>query len=214
MKMNTKRTAQLLLLFIITSVASSQELYLEIGKTSSSFDYKNSQGYKLDNLQATTHNFMTLGYRFSIPIEKLKGSFGVGYMSYGSTGSDNTITGVMEWNANYVELNTSLDYSLFNIKKTSFYIKGMFSTGFLIQGTQSLNSEIINLKNVDDFNEVMISFKSGAGFLHSVSKELSFYVQYFFGKSLNQSDNLDYESLRIKSHNLSFGVLINVLNNR
>tara|TARA_R110002050_G_scaffold273113_1_gene417046 strand:- start:41480 stop:42115 length:636 start_codon:yes stop_codon:yes gene_type:complete len=209
--MNIKKIAQLLLLFIISSVASAQQLYLETGKTSSSFDYQNSQGDKLDNLQATTHNFMTLGYRFNIAtIEKLKGAFGVGYMSHGAIGSDNALNGIMEWNANYLEFNASLDYSLFSIKKTIFYIKGVFSTGFLVQGTQNLNNEIINLKNVDDFNKAMISFKSGAGFLHPVSKELSVYVQYLFGKSLNQSGSTDYESLRIKSHNISFGVLIDI----
>ncbi len=209
--MNTKQTLQLFLLFIITSVATAQQLYLETGKTSSSFDYKNSQGEKLDNLQATNHTFMTLGYRDNIDsAEKLNVSFGIGYTGYGAIGSDHVLEGIMEWNVNYLELHAALDYSLFAINKTEFYLKGAISTGFLTQGTQTLNNEIINLKNVDDFDKTMVSFKVGAGFLHPVSRELSFYVQYLLGKSLNQSGNDDYESLRIKSHNISFGVLIDL----
>ncbi|WP_100615043.1 hypothetical protein [Confluentibacter citreus] len=207
--MNTKLTLQLLLFFVVTTIASAQQLYLEIGKTSSSFDYKNSQGGTLDNLQATNHNFMTLGYRGSIAsIERLNGSFGIGYSGYGAIGSDGTLEGIMEWNVNYLELNAGLDYSLFAINKTEFYLKGIFSTGFLLQGTQSLNNNLINLKNEDDFKNAMFSFKAGAGFLHPVSSELAFYVQYIYGKSLNQSSNSDYESLRIESHNISFGVFI------
>lgn len=207
--MNKKQILQSLLFFVITTIASAQQLYLEVGKTSSSFDYKNSQGERLDNLQATNHQFMSLGYRDNIAsLETLKGSFGVGYNGYGAIGSDNTLNGIMEWRVNYLELNAGLDVDLFTINKSAFYLKGMFSTGFLLQGTQSLNNDIINLKNVDDFDKMMFSFKAGAGFLHPVSDDLSFYVQYLFGKSLNQSGNDDYESLRIESHNISFGALI------
>lgn len=207
--MTTKQSLQFLLFFLVTTMTSAQQLYLEAGKTSSSFDYKNSQGEKLDNLQATSHNFMSLGYQVNIDsIEELNVSFGIGYAGYGAIGSDNTLNGIMAWDVNYLELNAGLDYNLFDIGKSEFYLKGAISTGFLLQGTQNLNNEIINLKNVDDFDKTMVSFKAGAGILFPVSDELSFYVQYLMGKSLNQSGNDDYESLRIESHNVSFGVLI------
>lgn len=207
--MNTKLT--LLLFCLISTIARAQQLYLETGKTSSSFDYKNSQGQKLENLHATNHNFMFLGYRDQIAsLETFNGFVGVGYTAYGAKGSDAAVSGIMEWNVNYLELNTGLDLTLLTIKESEFYLKGVFSTGFMLQGTQSLNDTIINLKNADDFDKAMFSFKAGAGFLHPVSDKLSFYVQYLFGKSLNQSGNDDYESLRIKSHNISFGALIDL----
>lgn len=206
--MNTKHMLPLLF-FIVTTVASAQQIYLETGKSSSSFDYKNSQGERLDNLQASNHQFMSLGYKDNINSkETLYGFLGASYAGYGAVGSDNTLNGIMEWDVNYLELHAGLDFNVFAIKNSAFYLKGVFSTGFLLQGTQNLNSEIINLKNADDFNKTMFSFKAGAGFLHPVSDELSFYVQYLFGKSLNQSGNNDYESLRIESHNISFGALI------
>lgn len=209
--MNNKLTLSLLLLCLISTIARAQHLYLETGKTSSSFDYKNSQGQRLENLHATNHNFMLVGYRDKIAsLETLNGFLGVGYTGYGAKGSDNTIDGVMEWDVNYLELNTGLDLTLFAIKKSEFYLKGAFSTGFLLQGTQSFNNTIINLKNADDFDKAMFSFKAGAGLLHPVSDKLSFYVQYLFGKSLNQSGNDDYESLRVESHNIGFGTLISL----
>ena len=208
--MNIKRILPLILLFSISTVVSAQQIFLETGKTSSSFIYKNSQGVAFENLQATNHTFMTMGYRTQVFVEKLKTSLSIGYFGYGATGSDHTLEGILDWNINYLEVSGGLDYSLYAIKKTEFYLKGMLSTGFFIQGTQSLNNEIINLKNTDDFNKTMISFKTGAGVLHPVSKELSFYVQYLFGKSVNQAN--DNESLKIKSHNVGFGVLIELFN--
>lgn len=210
--MYTKKVTQLLLFFIITTATSAQQFYLESGKTLSSFDYKDSQNVGLDNLQATTHSSMAIGYRSKFISEKLKGSIGVGYSGYGAIGSDAVLEGVLEWDINYFELGVGLEYNVFKIHDLEFFLKGIATTGFLIQGTQSLNDEIINLKNNDDFNNAMISYKVGAGFLYPVSKELSFYIQYLFGKSLNQADDGDNESLRIKTHNIGFGVLINLSN--
>ena len=209
--MDTKKIIQLLLLLIITTVATAQQLYLETGKTASAFEYKNSQGVGLENLQATTNSFMTMGYRSELFSEKLKVSFGLGYAGYGAVGSDDLLGNIFKWEVNYLELSTGLDFRLFSINKTEFYIKGITSVGFLIQGTQTLNNQIIDLRNNDDFNQVMINFKTGVGFSHPVSDKLSFYVQYLFGKSANQGNDGDNESLKIKNHNISFGVLINLL---
>lgn len=211
--MNVKKITQILLFFIITTATKAQQLYLETGRTSSSFDYNNSDSVELDNLHAGTHSFMTMGYRTDFFVEKLKTFLGIGYFGYGAIGSDDTLEGILQWDANYLELNAGLDYGLFTINKIEFYVKGIVSTGFLIEGTQSLNNEIIDLKNVDDFDKAMVSFKAGAGFLYPVSNDLSFYAQYLFGKSLNQAGNRDEELLKIKSHNIGFGVLISLFKN-
>ncbi len=206
--MNVKKTTQLLLLFIVTTIASAQELYLETGKTSSSFDYRDSSGAGLDNLQATTNGFMAVGYRTKVFNEKIKATLGVAYAGYGAIGSDDAIEGIMEWHANYLEFSLGLDYKLFHVNKAEFYAKGGVANGFLIEGYQNLNNKIINLKKTDDFNKVMVSFKAGAGILYPVSNNMSFYMQYFYGKSLDQTNRGDDESLKIKSHSVGFGVLI------
>ena len=207
-KMSTKKITLKLLFFILTTVASAQQLYLEAGKVSSSFDYKNSQGVGLDNMHATTNSFMTVGYRSRIFTEKLKMSFGLGYAGYGAVGSDDVLGNMMTWDVNYLELGAGLDFRLLSINKSAFYVKAMTTVGFLTQGTQTLNNRVIDLKNQDDFDQAMVNFKAGVGFSHPVSDDLSFYVQYLVGKSANQADDGDNESLKIKNHNISFGVLI------
>ncbi|MDO5979710.1 hypothetical protein [Flavivirga spongiicola] len=211
--MKTQNVTYLILFFILSTVATAQQLYLETGKTSSSFNYKDSQGVALDNLQATSHNFLAMGYRTKFLTNKLNTSLGARYSGYGAIGSDETLEGILEWNVNYLEFDYSLDYRLFTINKIQLYLKGMASIGFLLQGTQSVNNEIISLKNIEDFDSAMISFKTGGGFLYPVSDELSFYAEYIFGKSLNQADHNGNESLKIKSKIISFGVLIKLFKN-
>lgn len=109
----------LVLLLLTATISSAQQLYVEGGKTSSTFDYKNSQGNSLDNLQSTAHSFMAIGYRNQLFTKNLHLSLGANYAGYGAIGSDDVAGNFMEWDANYAGLNVGLDYNLFNIKKAS-----------------------------------------------------------------------------------------------
>lgn len=206
----------LMLLLLTATIATAQQLYVEGGKTMSSFDYKNSQGNSLDNLQATAHSFIAIGYRNQLLIKNLHLSFGTSYAGYGAIGSDDTVGNYMEWATNYLGVNVGIDYELFKVNETKFYIKGTNSVAFLLQGTQTLNNRVIDLKNRDDFDKTLFNFRAGFGFSHPISENLSLYAQYMHGRSLNLSEGTantpSQEELRIVSDNISFGLLINISN--
>jgi hypothetical protein len=65
-----KNYVLIFLLLLTTTLVTAQQIYLETGKSSSSFDYNNSQGVKLQNLQSTNHSFMAIGYRDRIISEQ------------------------------------------------------------------------------------------------------------------------------------------------
>jgi virulence-associated protein VapD len=136
------------------------------------------------------------------------GSIGVRYAGYGAIGSDDSADNFMEWDVNYLEINMGLDHKLFNIKKGSIYIKGSTSVGFLVQGSQTINNTVLNLKKVEEFDKSLIDIRLGAGFSHPISDNFSFYVQYMYGKSLVWTAKP--EKLRIESNNISFGLLIDI----
>ncbi|SHL99093.1 outer membrane beta-barrel protein [Flavobacterium xanthum] len=207
-----KKNTLLFLLMIASTFATAQQLYLETGKTMSSFDYTNSQNEKLGNLQQTAHTFMEIGYRDRVISnqQQLKGSLGIRYAGYGAIGSDNEVGNFMEWNVNYLELSVGLDQQLFKIKKASVYLKGSASYGFLVQGTQTINNRVINLKKIEEFDKPILNFRVGTGFSHPISENLSFYVQYMYGKSVVWVAKP--EKLRIGSNNVSFGLLVNLSN--
>ena len=204
----------LILLLLTATIATAQQLYVEGGKTMSSFDYKDSQGNSLANLQATAHSFMAIGCRNELLIKNLHLSLGTSYAGYGAIGSDDTVGNYMEWDVNYLEFNTGLDYELFKVKKAKFYIKGTASVAFLLQGTQTHNNMVIDLKNRDDFDKTLFDFRAGFGFSHPISENLSFYAQYMHGKSLKlkegTANTADQEELRIVSDNISYGLLLNI----
>lgn len=203
----------LAIILLNLSTACAQQLYVATGKTLSSFDYTNSQGQGLDNLQSSTHSFLEVGYRNELA-KNLYGSLGMSYASYGAIGSDDTVGNFMEWNVNYVEFKAGLEYVLFTIQEFSFYAKGSASLGFLVQGVQTLNNKVISLKNEDDFDKTLINFRGGVGLVRPISKRLSLYLQYMYGKSSTlkegTANTTDQEVLKIVSQNLSVGLLIDI----
>ncbi len=208
--MNYKVFTQLLVLLTLSTTATAQQLYLETGKTSSTFDYSNSQGTSLDNLQSTAHSFLAAGYRGQVFAKDLFGSLGVSYAGYGAIGSDDATGVFMEWNMDYLEFNAGLEYELLTFDKIKFFIKGTASAGFMLEGTQTLNNKVIDLKNNEDFDKTRFDFRGGVGLSYSVSDKLAIYMQYMYGKSLELKDEGDNESLKIESRNISFGLLISL----
>lgn len=198
----------LVLLLLTATIATAQQLYVEGGKTSTTFDYKNSQGNSLENLQATTNSYMAIGYKSQLFTKNLNFSTGLHYTGYGAIGSDDVVGNFMEWNVNYAGLNLGLDYNLFHIKKASVYLKGAVSAAFFVQGTQTLNNSVMDLKNNDDFDTTLVTMQAGAGFSHPISENLSFYVQYVYGKSLDMASG--NAELKITGNNVGFGLLIDI----
>ena len=197
-----------LLLLLTAAISTAQQLFVEGGKTASIFEYKNSEGNSLENLQAISNSYIMLGYKKQFLTKKMSLNLGITYTGYGAIGSDNAVGNFMEWNVNYAGLIVNLEYDLLNIKKASVYVKGGLSTMFLVNGTQTLNNNVIDLKNNNDFDSTLVAIQLGAGFLHPISDDLSFYVQYVYGKSFDMASG-DPE-LKIGSSNVGFGLLIDI----
>jgi len=197
------------LLLLIFASTSAQEIYLEGGKTSSNFKYTDSRGEMLDNIQAENKNFMAVGYSNKLFCELINWSLGANYSSYGVLGSIGDVDNYLQWDVNYLEFDFGLKLALFNLKKATFYVKGVASSGFMLQGTQTINNSVYDLKNIEEFSNKLLNFKGGAGFSHPISENLSFYVQYLYGKSSNIEKG-DAEKLNIKYNNFSFGLIINL----
>ena len=199
----------LLLVFLATTIsATAQQFYIEGGKTLSSINYKNSKGIGLNNLQTTTHSYMGMGYRDQLFQTDLNFSVGLNYSGYGAIGSDDILGNFMEWEANYVGLNVAVNYQILKSRKTEFYLKGGLSSAFFVQGTQTLNDNVMNLDNNSDFDSLLITLQAGAGFSYPISRELSFYVQYMYGQSLDIASG--DAKLKFISDNVGFGLLIDI----
>lgn len=201
-----------LLLFVFLGYAAfAQGVYVELGKVDSSFEFKDSNGIELKNLQHSTQNYVEAGYRHNIFTKGLNIGLGLVYNSYGATGSDESQNNFFEWDVDYLGFTLGLDYDLFHINKLAFHLKATSSYEFLVQGSQIINNQVINLIDVEEFENDVIFFRGGAGLNYPVSEAVDLYIQYLYGTSLPLNDNTDsnsQEELKIMTHMAGIGIRI------
>ena len=200
----------LIITFLLLSIsaARSQEIFVEAGKTLSSFDYTNSQGNKLANLQSTNQTFMSLGYRMNVFTKNLYLDINGNYNSYGSNGSDISLDNYFEWDLNYIGIGAGFDYEVYKPGDFIFYVKVLASAEFMIQGTQTINDQVYDLSGEEDFNSPLYFFRGGLGVQYAVTESIAVFTEYMYGRGNTFKDAQG--DLKINAHNFGFGLLINV----
>jgi flagellar motor protein MotB len=189
----------------------SQQISMEAGKNISSFSYKNSQGINLENLQSTNNTFMNLGYRRSIFTERFFLNAKAVYNSYGATGSDRILDNYYEWNVTYIGPSFGVEYEIAHAGDFIFSLKVDASAEFLIQGTQTINNQVYNLFDEDDFDAAIYFLRGGANIQYKVSNKISIFTEYEYGQSGSITSTTG--DLTINAHNFGLGLLINVSKN-
>ncbi|WP_460219759.1 hypothetical protein [Psychroserpens sp. MEBiC05023] len=200
---------------LTTCVSFSQQLYMELGKSSSAFDYKNSFGIGLENLQSKPNTYLKMGYRDVINNnETFFFSVGVLYAGYGAIGSDRTLDNFFEWDVAYLGLEAGLDYRLFRLRDFSFFLKGSVSAEFLIQGNQTINNQVFNLVGEEEFNNNIFFLRGGLMMTYPISRNTSITANYTIGKTalLDKGNATDKEELKLSAHQFGFGIIINLPN--
>lgn len=201
----------LLLTFLCLSFTSvnGQQLYIEAGKTNSSFDFKNSQGETLENLQSSNHTFLSLGYRTKFFAKGLFVNFNANYKEYGAIGSDVDFDNYFEWDLSYLGASIGFDFEIFKPGNFTIYIKASAGAEFLIQGTQILNNQVFNLSDEEDFDSAIYVLSGGLGIQYRASSSISVFTQYMYGTSSAFKEVQG--DLKINTHNLGIGLLVDIL---
>ncbi|MBN4070783.1 OmpA family protein [Olleya sp. AH-315-F22] len=200
----------LLLVFLCFNFTTinSQQLSIEAGKTISSFDFENSQGESLDNLQSSNHTYLSFGYRKNVFTEAMFLNINLNYNEYGSIGSDMALDNFFEWDLSYLGISAGFDYEFYKPGSFTFFIKASAGAELLIQGTQTLNNQVFNLSDEEDFNSAIYGFRGGLGVQYKMSPSLSLFTQYLYGTNGRFKDVQG--NLKIKTHNVGLGLLINL----
>lgn len=220
-----KKITFLLILTFLSISINAQEIGVEFGKVISSFDYKNSDGEVLDNMQGTTNNH--LGIIWKMPINTTSWYFAssLSYNTYGATGSDNKVNNYYIWDVNYIGVDIGMGYEFFKYNYLNFRQTGaqsgitinVFVNGgpdFLVQGTQTINNETFDLIGVEQFDKPFIYVNGGIGIKYYASKTVSANLKFEGGKSFSvfKSDSDDNEKLNYIIYTISVGVSISLLN--
>ncbi|MCO5723487.1 outer membrane beta-barrel protein [Robiginitalea marina] len=205
-----KRLVLIFLMGAICQVSLAQKLYVETGQSITAFDYRNSAGGTLDNLLPKAKTFLSAGYGFQLWGDKGYLLLGASLQNYGAVSSDQLLDNYYEWDVTYAGLNTGLYYQVSRIREFRFFIKPTLSLEYLLRGTQTLNNQVFSLSGEDEFDNILLVPRVGAGVQYPISRKAALSLTYAFGRSFSLVNNTpeDSEQLNITMHQISIGISI------
>jgi hypothetical protein len=195
----------------------------EYGRVISLFDYKNSEGEKLTNLQGSINNHLNIGWKMHFKTSKLYILSGLSYNKYAAKGSDQALGNYYDWDVNYIGIRAGIGYEFFKTK--SFFnfpyvsgnpgitlcVQASIASDFLVKGTQTINNQVFGLVGVEQFDTPFLFAYGGIGLNYYPTKEISIYLQYNGGKGFSVfSDSNDQEKLNYITHIISLGIAISL----
>lgn len=189
----------------------SQELIAETGLNFTAFEFTNSQGEKLENLQPKTTSYIELGYRHNVLHNTLFLYGGLGIKQYGAIGSDDTVGNYFEWDTSYLGLNFNADVKILKTNAFAVLLRAGTSVEFMLQGTQTLNNQVFNLTGEEEFKDSTLFLKGGIIFQYQISQNLGIFTQYTYAKS---SENGNTQKLKFESNNIGIGLAISLGNSK
>ena len=201
--------------FILT--VSGQQVYIKTGKVISSFDYKNSGGNSLSNLEGSFLNSLGLGGRMPLLQSAFHLSFEISNDKYAASNSDPVLGNYSEWDVSFLDLNLGVDYEFLkplfyqnDREGFSFYLKGIFATDLLINGKQRLNNQVFDLTGVEEFDKPVLLLKGGTGVNYYITRSYVASAQYLFGRSILFGNYEGQEKLRFMTHSISIVFSVNL----
>ena len=212
-----KSICYLLLLFFFLLPMQGQIIHVETGKTISNFLYEDSNGNELKNMEGSNQNSLGIGVRKSIKHSRYHISLGATYNRYGAEGSDNTLGNYYAYDVSYLGVTLAFDCEFLQPEINyneqhgfSFYPKISVASEFLLNGWQNLNNEIYNLRGVEEFDQPLYFVRGGFGVNYYISKKIILFSEYLLGQSILIGNYQNEEELRIRRHNISIGVALNL----
>lgn len=192
--------------------AAGQQVFVELGRVNSSFDFTNSQGEMLENLQSVSNTYLGVGYKHRFFTDDLHISLGLNYNSYGATGSDDSVNNFFEWEVDYIGVNLNFDYDFLEYKGFKAFAKAGVSLEFLASGTQRINNQTINLVKEEEFDNNAFFLRAGGGVSYPIFEGGRLYAQYLWGQSLPLEDDSPEsgEELVINTNMFGIGLIVDL----
>jgi hypothetical protein len=146
--------------------------------------------------------------------ERVYMTLGSTLMKYGATGADQSLGLGYSWDVTYLGINTGLEFDAIEVGDFQFFLKGLVSGEFFLQGTQTINNDYYNLKGEQQFDGLKVFVRGGGGFNYTVKKDITAFGYYLIGGNYFNigDDKSSGEKLVITSHNINIGVLFRLQN--
>ena len=198
----------LLIFLIVSCQVFSQEIYLNIGKNFTKYEYKDSYGKSNPNLQSGTGNFYEVGVAIPFTNQHFIYSAGLSLNDYNAIGGNSASS--YRWDTKYLGLKGGLAYSLLPIddnpdRKLNFVLNGGVGIMSIIYGKQEIDGVYYDLVHNEEFSGVVLEPSIGFQVKYSIPSFGFLSLGYDFCHSMNVS-NRSEEKLSFNTHQIGLGL--------
>lgn len=189
--------------FYFLQGSTAQEMYFLTGKNITSFDYKDSEGNKNENLQAGSGSTYEVGFTNNLGNDSFTYSVGVALNQYNALGSE--LSNSYRWETEYLGLNGSLSYNFITSDFIVLAAKGSLGFSTIIYGKQEMDGEFFDLKSNDEFKGIFLHPSVGLVAKSDIQNDIHLSLGYNYSKSFNLLNSSE-EKLSINNSQIQFGI--------
>lgn len=199
------KKALLILIFLGFSNLYAQEIFVKAGKNNTAFDFSSPNPNAEIAYRSGSGNFYEIGCAFDLKINNLTYAVSITYNQFNAaaTYQDNNYT----WATNYIGIQNSLSYKLFESNGIKVSILGGINTTTITSGEQFINTVYFDITDNEEFAGIVLQPLLGATIAYSVSEKLSLSLGYNYSKALNISNRTD-EKTTFNTSQLQLGIYI------
>ncbi|NQX92362.1 MAG: outer membrane beta-barrel protein [Flavobacteriales bacterium] len=203
------KTTITLCFLLLVGALNAQQLVTKVGRTTSRFNYEDSQGQGLANQQAQQRFCYELGYRHKIGSRWYPGA-SFTYRRYSVSSTIPEYDTQLQWDTQYVGFKVGMDGQLFSTNGWTFMLGVGAGPQFMTSGTQKINEEVYGLAKTEQFDKTLWSYQGALGVNYCMDERIAVLLEYSYGSTTTFGKTDDPESLRINAHYLSLGLLVSL----
>jgi|GEM_PF-4986607 len=215
-----KNLTALIIAALFSSIVIGQEIYMDIGASTSNFNFTNSSGEIVDGFVPKTYDLFNLGYRHKYD-EKLTITAGLAFTGYGSSASialhDSSSASInVDYSTRYLHLRIGGEYLMYSYNDYQISTVAHLGVGGMIYGTQNLDGAISSLTDLpaedNDFGDAMLTFNLGVRASSPLTDNTDLYINFLGGVCNPIPFTSDgEETLRIFGGSVSVGLVIDLI---
>ena len=215
-----KNLTALIIAILFNSLVIGQEIYMDVGASTSNFNFTNSSGEVVNGFVPKTYDLINLGYRHKYD-EKLTITAGLAYTGYGSSASialhDSSLASInVDYSTRYLHIRIGGEYLIYSYGDYKISTVTQLGIGGMLYGTQNLDGAISSLTDLpaddNEFGDAMFSFNLGVSASTPITDNADLYINALGGVCNPMPfASSGQETLRIIGGSVSIGLVIDLI---
>jgi opacity protein-like surface antigen len=202
-----KHLFSIALIVLALNFSSAQEVYLNVGRNFTTYDYTNSQGDSNPNVESSSGVSYEVGYIFPMG-DKFGIAAGLTLDQFNATGGN--MVNNYSWDTNYLGLQGMAKYKVLEGGRSpiSLNLNAGINFNHIVGGEQKINGQTFKLTDEDEFKGLFIKPILGLDAQYFLLDNIAIGIGYHYSKNFGLSSG--EQDLNFNNSQLQFGILMSL----